>query len=238
MNGGSYPECLFIYLTLSCFHLINICKLLLISFIVSYLRAIVLFWLIKMKINDLNISGSPKQGEFVSASQNGGMVTLAPASRWSTLRYFKYEKTPRHIFEDMLSKKASGREAYENAGRYFEEALKYLDSDKPIRPDLLLKLHKSIEQAIQSEPNFPGAYLLRGAVHSMTGNFSGAIKDFTYAINLNPYFSDRHFDVGDGYVGRGYAYYFMGNIEKAYDDWERAAAMGNAEAKEIIKNGP
>lgn len=61
------------------------------------------------------------------------------------------------------------------------------------------------------------------------GDFTGAIADFSKAIELNPQF-------GDAYNFRGMSKYKSGNTQGACSDWHQADQLGNSHAKTMINN--
>lgn len=61
-----------------------------------------------------------------------------------------------------------------------------------------------------------------------SGDFSGAISDFSKSIELNPSYSDA-------YNFRGMSRYKSGDNQGACSDWKHAAELGNASAGELAQ---
>jgi tetratricopeptide (TPR) repeat protein len=81
-------------------------------------------------------------------------------------------------------------------------------------------------QALRIDPNTPDVYLHRGNLRLWNlRDLSGAIRDYNLGIKQNP-------NCASCYLGRGQAYRVGGNLLRADQDWERAAALfqdqGNA----------
>jgi tetratricopeptide (TPR) repeat protein len=81
-------------------------------------------------------------------------------------------------------------------------------------------------QALRIDPNAPDVYLHRGNLRLWNlRDLSGAIRDYNLGIKQNP-------NCASCYLGRGQAYRVGGNLLRADQDWERAAALfqeqGNA----------
>ena len=69
-----------------------------------------------------------------------------------------------------------------------------------------------------SEPETPNTYLMRGMQRAATGDLSGAIEDFTKAIELEP-------ENASLYVSRAIAYDMNSDYQLAIQDYERAIEL-------------
>ena len=79
-------------------------------------------------------------------------------------------------------------------------------------------------EAIEDNPANAEAYINRGDVHFLTGQYDAAIADYSKAIELNP-------DDMDAYRSRGTAYVAKGNETRALADLEKAELfLGDDEA--------
>ncbi len=74
-------------------------------------------------------------------------------------------------------------------------------------------------QALRIDPNVPDVYLHRGNLRLWNlRDLSGAIRDYNLGIKQNP-------NCASCFLGRGQAYRVGGNLLRADQDWERAAAL-------------
>ena len=73
-------------------------------------------------------------------------------------------------------------------------------------------------EAIEDNPEDAGAYINRGDVHFLTGQYDAAIADYSKAIDLNP-------DDMDAYRSRGAAYIAKGDETRALADLEKAESF-------------
>lgn len=79
-------------------------------------------------------------------------------------------------------------------------------------------------EAIEDNPENAGAYINRGDVHFLTGQYDAAIADYSKAIELNP-------DDMAAYQSRGTAYVAKGDETRALADLEKAEwLIGSDEA--------
>ena len=62
----------------------------------------------------------------------------------------------------------------------------------------------------------------------MLNDYTGAIEDYTSAIEINPAFSEA-------YYYRGVNKEILEDPKGAMEDWEKAAVLGNEEAAKLIK---
>jgi len=62
------------------------------------------------------------------------------------------------------------------------------------------------------------AYLEKGFVLRELGNFDASLDNFNYVVAVNP-------RLGDAYAGRGFTFYFLGDHEKALNDWTKAIIL-------------
>jgi tetratricopeptide (TPR) repeat protein len=106
------------------------------------------------------------------------------------------------------------------------------------------------------------AYLNRGVVHGLLGNWRPALDDFNKAIELNPQFEAAYvnrgfacFNLGDysgavreadraiglnpklaiAYYNRGAAYAKLGNAEQALADMKTSAELGHQGAQDFVE---
>ena len=88
-----------------------------------------------------------------------------------------------------------------------------------------------LTQAIRLNPNYADAYYNRGNVYRNQEKWDLAVADLTQAIRLNP-------NDADAYKNRGFVYYRLGDINKARQDFQRAAQLyrtqGNTAEYELV----
>jgi tetratricopeptide (TPR) repeat protein len=72
------------------------------------------------------------------------------------------------------------------------------------------------------------SYYETGYEKHNSGDFQGAINDFSKSIEMNPQYSDS-------YTFRGMSRYKSGDKSGACADWEKAASMGDASAQEMFQ---
>ncbi len=72
-----------------------------------------------------------------------------------------------------------------------------------------------VDLAINQNPNFARAYMIRGMINSRLGEETYAIRDFTYAIDLDP-------DEAFAYYGRGLIYKKNDQFRRAVADFDQA----------------
>ena len=85
----------------------------------------------------------------------------------------------------------------------------------------LQKLDKA-NKAIKSNPKDADAYVDRADVYACNGNNTQAIADFNMAISIG--FSSNN-ALGSAYIGLGYIYKDMGDLEKAIEYISKAVAL-------------
>ena len=76
------------------------------------------------------------------------------------------------------------------------------------------------DRAIKIDPEYARAYHMRGLVSEKRGDDHTALADFDRAIELNP-------DYGAAYYSRAALHAKMANTEKAQEDIEMVAHLGN-----------
>ncbi|MGO9021952.1 MAG: tetratricopeptide repeat protein [Syntrophobacteraceae bacterium] len=85
------------------------------------------------------------------------------------------------------------------------------------------------DKAVEINPEYAGAYINRGIVYSQLGNQGQAIADFDRTIQINP-------DFAVAYYYRGFAYGQLGNQRQETEDLQKAARLGNEDAKNLLKS--
>lgn len=73
-----------------------------------------------------------------------------------------------------------------------------------------------------------GTYLVRAFEFSARDDFDKGIADFTKAIELDP-------EEDEAYYGRGIAYHLVGNLKKAWEDVQKAEALGKQVDPQVLK---
>ena len=73
-------------------------------------------------------------------------------------------------------------------------------------------------KAIELDPNFAGAYNIRGIVHRELGHLEEAIKDYNKAIELDPNFAGA-------FNNRGIVHGDLGRLEEAIQDYNKAIVL-------------
>ena len=87
---------------------------------------------------------------------------------------------------------------------------------------------------ILSSPNIAKAddaisYLKRGNEKYNKGDYSGAIAEFTKAIEINPSYANA-------YRNRGTSKKNLGDLKGACSDWRKASSLGNQDAAKSVRN--
>jgi tetratricopeptide (TPR) repeat protein len=73
-------------------------------------------------------------------------------------------------------------------------------------------------KAIELNSNYAEAYNNRGIVYEYQEKWDLALADYTQAIKLNPNYADA-------YINRGFVYLELRDINKAREDFQRAAEL-------------
>ena len=73
-------------------------------------------------------------------------------------------------------------------------------------------------------------YLLRGYERNLSGDFEGALREFTHAIRLDP-------DGAGGYVNRGYAKAILGQHYSAILDYDEAIRLDSTDVLAYVNRG-
>ncbi len=87
------------------------------------------------------------------------------------------------------------------------------------------EITQDLDKAIELNPDFDEAYLLRAEEKRKLKDFSGAISDFSKAINLNPNNAKAYHERAK------IKYYNMQKTEEACADWKKASELGHSAAK-------
>ncbi|WP_439182023.1 trypsin-like peptidase domain-containing protein [Carboxylicivirga taeanensis] len=101
---------------------------------------------------------------------------------------------------------------------YYERALLRMKHSSSMDGTL-----NDIDKAIYLNPDLPGLFSIRGAIHFKEKDYLPAISDLDLAIEKDP--TDVH-----AWFTRGMAHYNIGMHEKACYDWDKAGRLGNYEA--------
>ncbi len=108
---------------------------------------------------------------------------------------------------------------YTNLGWALNNAAFEKNQDKT----LFAESRAALEKARQLDPNFyPASYNL-GDAYNLTGEYNLAVETLTKTIDL--YKKQNNKDWADAYVGRGFAYRGLGNLNKAADDLRQATKI-------------
>lgn len=134
--------------------------------------------------------------------------------------------------------------SFEQAGQY-SEALKAISKAIELRPrayywygyrskyhSFLGNFDKAIadnNRAIGLQPNYWEAHVMLGMLHSLVGDYNQSIGSYTRAIELRP--SDAY-----SYYMRGRSHFKVGNHDAGYDDIQKAALMGDEDAKKMLSS--
>ncbi|MFA5417094.1 MAG: tetratricopeptide repeat protein [Bacteroidales bacterium] len=152
-------------------------------------------------------------------------------------------------FKNVLELDENNDKAYYNIGKiyamqnqpdlalsYYQDAVKYNPNDSASLVGIgmiyfnkgdLQKANNYYNQAIQVAPKYALAYYNRGTVNGQMKNYQASLSDLDNAIKFEPN-NDK------SYMNRGLAYFYLNDRDKACIDWEKAAEMGNEEAKKAI----
>lgn len=122
---------------------------------------------------------------------------------------------------------------------------------------------KSFDSAIIADSTNYNAWIKRGFVRAMTGDFAGEMSDYTFVINAVPEHAYAYISRGsafnklkeyskaiddfdtalridpssqEAYNNRGFARKGLGDLEGACADWRQSKKLGNAEASVILQN--
>ncbi len=140
---------------------------------------------------------------------------------------------------------------------HFNKGLQYFAQNK------IKEAEKAFDLAIQVDSTNYDAWIKRGFMKSMNGDFEGEMQDynrviahdsahvFAYISRGSAYNRLKEFQKGmddfnsairidpsnqEAYNNRGFAKKGLGDIEGACADWNRSKQLGNAEARIILKN--
>lgn len=122
---------------------------------------------------------------------------------------------------------------------------------------------KSFDLSIAADSTNYDAWIKRGFMKAMTGDFEGEMLDYEHVIQFAPGHTNAYISRGGAYNrlkefekgiedfnkaiqldpenqeafnNRGFAKKGLGDMEGACEDWNRSRQLGNAEAKIILKN--
>jgi tetratricopeptide (TPR) repeat protein len=122
---------------------------------------------------------------------------------------------------------------------------------------------KSFDLSIQRDSSNYNAWIKRGFVRAITGDFAGEMSDYTFVINVVPEHAYAYVSRGsafnklkeyskaivdfdsalridtssqEAYNNRGFARKGLGDMEGACADWQQSKKLGNAEATLILQN--
>ena len=119
---------------------------------------------------------------------------------------------------------------------YYEDAVQFNpeDSASMVGAGLILFEQKdyngAIEyynMAIKIAPRYALAFYNRGTLLGYQKNYGAALTDMNRAIEIEP-------ENPKYYMNRGLANYYLERHQRACDDWEKAALLGNAEAQKAL----
>ena len=89
-----------------------------------------------------------------------------------------------------------------------------------LKLDMLDLARDDFDRAVKIDPEYARAFHMRGLVNEKRGDDHTALADFDRAIDLNP-------DYGAAYYSRAALHAKMANTEKAQEDIEMVAHLGN-----------
>jgi tetratricopeptide (TPR) repeat protein len=122
---------------------------------------------------------------------------------------------------------------------------------------------KSFDIAIKEDSTYEDAWIKRGFIKGMNGDFEGEMSDYNHVIKTFPDHTNAYISRGgaynrlgefekaiadfnmalsldpdnqEAYNNRGFAKKGLGDKEGACEDWNKSKQKGNAEAKIILKN--
>ena len=95
-------------------------------------------------------------------------------------------------------------------------------------PESFEKAKKSINKAIELNPENPNFHFTRGIIKSNTGDSDGAIIDLSRTIELNKNYSDALRERGSLFAERG-------NITGACADWKKASSLGDTQSNNYLQ---
>jgi len=127
------------------------------------------------------------------------------------LKVYRAEVDPADVDKEIRSQEAQDSSKIEKALTAYHQGVEYYEDNK------FDKAIYSFSEAINSSP-VPKLYLSRGNAYFSKNDFTNAVNDYTHAIDLNPNF------VG-ALNNRGIAFEKIGEREKAFLDYSRAAEL-------------
>ena len=95
-------------------------------------------------------------------------------------------------------------------------------------PESFEKAKKSINKAIELNPENPNFHFTRGIIKSNTGDSDGAIIDLSRTIELNKNYFDALRERGSLFAERG-------NITGACADWKKASSLGDTQSTNYLQ---
>ena len=85
----------------------------------------------------------------------------------------------------------------------------------------IAKARVALQQAIELDPDYAEAYYNRGTICAETGDFAGAMRNYTRAIELKPYYAKA-------YMNRGNTHYWLQEYDRALADYDQTLALAPA----------
>ncbi|HSX13893.1 MAG TPA: hypothetical protein VLE96_05685 [Chlamydiales bacterium] len=93
-----------------------------------------------------------------------------------------------------------------------------------------------LDQGISANPSYPGYYLLKGKMQVTLHELQNGIANLSKAIEMEPYFSDPYFVIGEAQYFRSLAYIRQHRLKDAYADLKSAVLLGNEDAKKLFES--
>ncbi len=185
---------------------------------------------------DLLVRSNDLQNQTISNKPVTAAILVTQEKK--SIQRFQWETRPAALMQMIDS--ASKEKAivhYENAIQILKD-WKADDEDYDGLPkEIAEKALQEIEKAISLNPEYAGFYLFKGACLASLDKLERALTEFNRAVDLDSEFVDCYFDKGDAFLMRAQLKLLLSLKEMfgaSLDDLEKAAAMGNANAKEFF----
>lgn len=163
------------------------------------------------------------------------VIFAVSAIFWGPIAYSHVTKNVNYYIKK--SDKATSQHKIQNGIKYLNTAAKI----NPLNPIVFYKRAQlynrrggqnkaldDISEAIAIAPDNIDYLYFRGDLMNSTGHYNGALADFNRILEINPNYLIA-------YIGRGIAYYNMGNKEQAKKNFLKAKELGYAVPTQWLK---
>lgn len=98
-----------------------------------------------------------------------------------------------------------------------------------LKMDMLDQAQDDFNRAVEIDPDYARGYHMRGLISEKRGDNHAALADFDRALDLNP-------EYGAAYYSRATLHAKMDNTDKAQDDIEMVAHLGNRNMESFMND--